>query len=196
MKKNIFFPKNWQNFTIKSAFYNNKYNGLAMLTGKINNIFVIDVDNVEHWEKFLKKHNQKEIKTVKASSGSGGIHLYFQYSDDLENIKTTSKCFGDNYDIDIRTNGGCIIIHPTKYLNNNLNKEVEYKWTTSIFEKELKPVPIWLKKILLEEKERKKNNNNIEEIQNIEIDKEDKEIDFSLKDIEILVDMLSIKKCE
>jgi hypothetical protein len=199
-KKNIFFPKNWQNYTINSSFYNNKYNGLAMLTGKINNIFVIDIDNIGQWEQFLKIHDQKEPKTIKVSSGSGGIHLYFQYSDDLENIKTTSKCFGNNYDIDIRTNGGCIIIPPTKYFNNNLNKEVEYKWTMSIFEKELKPVPLWLKKILLEEKkeekEKKKKNNNNEDIQNLKIDKEDEEIDFLLKDIENIVDMLSIKRCD
>lgn len=81
-----------------------------MPTGKVNNIFVIDIDDVEHWKEFLKEHKQKEPNTVKAISGSCGIHLYFEYSEDLDNIKSNSKCFGAKYNIDIQTNGGCIII--------------------------------------------------------------------------------------
>ena len=71
------FPKDWQNYTQEKTYINEKYNGVALLTGKTNNIIVIDVDNIEHWDKLLKEQNQKEPDTVKAISGSGGIHLYF-----------------------------------------------------------------------------------------------------------------------
>ena len=220
-KKDIAFPKNWQNYTTEENYINENKNGLAMLTGKINNIFVVDIDNIDHWKIFLQENNQKEPNTVKATSGSGGIHLYFKYNNELENIKSTSKCFGTDYDIDIRTNGGCIIIPPTKYFNNNLNKEVEYQWETSIFDKEPKSLPSWLKKILLEEKVLKKlkkinksdktekdeekikekencykEKNNILELQNLEIDPEDADLNFTYQDIKLLIGILSQDKCE
>ena len=136
-KKEIQFPKNWTNFTLDNNYFNNKYNGLALLTGKINNIIVIDIDNVEHWKALLKENDKKEPQTVKVRSGSGGIHLYFKYNDDLNEIKSTSKCFGKKYDIDIRTNGGCIIVPPTKYFNKNVNKDVEYIWEKNMFENQM-----------------------------------------------------------
>lgn len=79
-----------------------------------------------------------EPETVKAKSGSGGIHLYFKYTDDLDIIKSNTKCFVSvqniKYDIDIRTNGGCIIIPPTKYFNKNTKKYAIYEWINDIFD--------------------------------------------------------------
>ena len=81
---------------------------------------VIDIDNIEHWKSLLEEHEKEEPNTVKAYSGSGGIHLYFKYNDQLEEITSKDHCFGPDYDIDIKTNGGCIIVPPTKYFNKNL----------------------------------------------------------------------------
>jgi P4 family phage/plasmid primase-like protien len=220
-KKNIRFPIHWDKYTLENNYINEKYNGVALLTGKINNIIVIDIDNIEHWNKLLSENKQKEPDTIKAISGSGGVHLYFQYSDEFENIKSNSKCFGSEYDIDIRNNGGCIIAPPTSYFNKNLNKDVEYKWEKNIFNNKLKQMPNWIKKLLLEKKtddktdksninlnkndidieKKKKNiqnkiNNNIIELQNLELNQEDAEIDFTSDDIETLVNMLSINRCE
>ena len=127
-KKEIEFPPKWTDFTLDKSFFNKDYNGVALLTGKINNIIVIDIDNVEHWNKLLEENNQKEPETVKVISGSGGIHYYFNYDCDLENVTSKDHCFGKDYDIDIKTNGGCVICPPTKYFNKNLNSDVEYKW--------------------------------------------------------------------
>jgi hypothetical protein len=121
-KKNIKFPKEWTNFNLENSYFNDKYNGLAMLTGKKNNIAIIDVDNIEHWNKLLIENNQIEPTTVKVISGSGGIHYYFTYDDYLDDITSKDHCFGKNYDIDIKINGGCIICHPTNYFNNNLER--------------------------------------------------------------------------
>src|ERR1700675_1931388 len=88
-KKKPYFPPHWEATTLDKTVYNNQKNGIAMLTGKSNRLFVIDIDNVQHWENFLKTNNKKEPQTVKAISASGGIHLYFKYSDELENIKTS-----------------------------------------------------------------------------------------------------------
>jgi P4 family phage/plasmid primase-like protien len=201
-KKDIKFPKDWQHYTLEKNYHNDKHNGIALLTGKVNNIIVIDIDDINHWNQLLNKHNKKEPDTVKAISGSGGIHLYFEYTDEFKNIKSNSKCFGSEYDIDIRTNGGCIISPPTKYKNNNLEKEAQYVWKKNIFDHKLKSIPQWIKNLLEKNIEKKKKNNKeteSDEIINVpdpEISQEDIEIDFSPEDIEILIDMLSDHRCE
>jgi hypothetical protein len=211
-KKELKYPKDWEKF--EESYYNPKYNSLAMQTGFKNKIIVVDIDNLDHWEEFLDKNEREEPKTVKAISGSGGIHLYFKYNDDLEEIKNNTKSFGSEYDIDIRSNGGNIIIPPSKYHNKNLNKEVEYKWERSIFEYELKQFPQWMKNILLnkqpkEVKKKKLRKTKIEEpkeeikdevkgeiIEMVEVDEEDKNLNFSIKEIEKLLEMLSENRKE
>ncbi|ATZ80273.1 D5 family helicase-primase [Bodo saltans virus] len=155
-KKELTMPTGWQKLT--SSKYIKSYNGLALLTGKINNIIVIDIDNVEHWKKFLQKYNKIEPNTVKAESGSGGIHLYFKYTDDLEKISSTDHKFGKEFDIDLKTNGGCIIAPPTTYFNKNFNTDVSYKWTCSIFDTDPVELPLWIKNILFDMIESKKSN--------------------------------------
>jgi P4 family phage/plasmid primase-like protien len=209
-KKDLKYPKDWEKF--EESYYNSKYNSLAMQTGKRNNIIVVDIDNVEHWEELLEENCKDEPETVKAISGSGGIHLYFKYSEDLGEIKSNSKSFGQKYDIDIRSNGGNIIIPPSKYHNKNLNKEVEYKWERSIFDCEIKSFPQWMKKILLnteskEVKKKKLRKTKIEEpkkemkeeakeeiIEMMEVEEEDKKLNFTIKEIEKLLEMLSEKR--
>lgn len=208
-KKDLVYPKDWESFTLQQTFFNPNYNSLSLLTGKINNIIVIDIDNIEHWTKLLDKNKNIEPKTVKAISGSGGVHLYFKYSEDLENIKTTSKCFGQEYDIDIRTNGGNIIIPPTKYYNNNFNKEVIYTWENSIFDNEIIELPSWIKNLLIKKNTNIKlkksndiiaisnsNDNYYEEINDFEIINEDQNLFFSINEIEMLLDMISINRCD
>jgi P4 family phage/plasmid primase-like protien len=198
-KKEINFPPKWTNFTLKSGFYNKDYNGLAILTGKINDIIVIDIDNIDHWKRLLKEQQQLEPKTVKAISGSGGIHYYFKYDIALENITSKDHCFGKDYDIDIKTNGGCVIAPPTSYYNNNLDTQVEYKWETSIFDTKILEIPIWIKDLLFVKKVQKiKKIENIEETkseinENIECDENTV---FTHDEIEQLVKMLSVKRCE
>jgi P4 family phage/plasmid primase-like protien len=214
-KKDINFPLNWTNFTLDATYFNKSYNGIAILTGKINNLIVIDIDNVEHWIQLLKENNQIEPDTVKVTSGSGGIHYYFQYDAELEDIKSKDHCFSKDYDIDIKTNGGCVIAPPTSYKNNNLNKFVEYKWNKSIFDTQPSNIPNWIKDLLLEKKTQKQIQNipNIPNIQNIkkEIKKDEKEhvelqmleiqeiqemqednaLQFTMNDIESLLNMLN-----
>ena len=96
-KKDITYAKGWQNLSFEQCKFNTAHNGLALLTGKVNNIFVIDVDDFDHWKKFLKDNKQTEPNTVKVISGSGGCHYYFQYSDDLKDIVSTSKSFCKEY---------------------------------------------------------------------------------------------------
>jgi P4 family phage/plasmid primase-like protien len=199
-KKKPTMPFNWQN--LDKAKFKKDYNGIALLTGKKNNIVVIDIDNISHWEKLLKENNAKEPVTVKAESGSGGIHLYFKYTNDLENITSKDHKFGKEYDIDLKSNGGCIYVSPTKYHNNNLNKEVSYIWKKSILDYDPIEIPDWLKKLLFKHQEIKKETKKEkkleikQELQNIEIDDEDTKLNFTINDIELIVNMLAESRCD
>jgi P4 family phage/plasmid primase-like protien len=209
-KKDIKFPKDWQNFTFDNKILRKDYNSCALLTGKINNIIVIDIDNIEHWENLLKEHNQKEPNTVKAISGSGGFHYYFEYDNELENVKSKTQCFGKKYNIDIRSNGGCIICPPSKYFNKNTDKDVQYIWEKSIFDNKIEKIPIWMKNLLLgdilikdKDKDKNKdkeydiveNNNNFKkEINDDNIDNNN--VNFTEDEIEYLIELLSTKRCD
>ena len=195
-KKDIEFPSKWTDFTLSTSYYNEEYNGVALLTCKINNIIVIDIDNVEHWDQFLKENNQKEPNTVKVISGSGGIHYYFEHDIDLENVTSKDHCFSKDYDIDIKTNGGCIIVPPTKYFNKNLNKDVEYVWEKNIFDNEPIKMPTWMKNLLLEKKVLKIEKEINYELQNLEPNQEESELTYSINDIETLINTLSINRYE
>jgi P4 family phage/plasmid primase-like protien len=201
-KKDLGFPNEWQNFTLENMVVKKDSNGYALLTGKNNNIIAIDIDNIEHWNNLLEENNQEEPKTVKVVTGSGGYHYYFKYDEDLENVKSKTKCFGKQYDIDIRTNGGCILCPPSKYFNKQLNKEVEYVWEKSILEYEPLNMPEWMKKKLLDEKKIPKIENNITKIEEIKddgyeiIELDNKNQNFEEEEIEYLLNLLSIKRCD
>ena len=155
-KKKIIPPKEWQNVSIDNKLFKNN-NGLAMLTGKTNNIFVIDIDNIDDWKYLLTELNEEEPNTVKAISGSGGIHLYFKYDEKLTNIKSTSKSVthnGRKLAIDVRTDGGMIIVDPTTYYDNNTKKELRYIWTKSIIDNELMKLPDWLLNLFMKENDK------------------------------------------
>lgn len=202
-KKELDFPPKWTSFTLDKTYYNDKYNGLAILTGKINNIIVIDIDNVDHWNQLLKENKKKEPDTVKAITGSGGIHYYFKYDEELEHIKSTDHIFGKEYAIDIKTNGGCVIIPPSKYYNEKMQKNVEYKWENNIFDTELAIFPKWIKNLLADGKnngaQTSKSSNSSNNVGHEQISatnaldnipEEDAELNFTVSEIEEIMDML------
>lgn len=101
-KSNVKFPKEWQKLTISQ--YNNEEN-YAILTGKINNIIVIDLDikgnilSIEWFEKYFCKIN--DINTLTTKSINGGYHIFYKYSD---SIKSTSF---KEYNVDILSDNRC-----------------------------------------------------------------------------------------
>jgi P4 family phage/plasmid primase-like protien len=207
-KKCINFPLGWTSFTLENNYIDEGKNGLAILTGEKNGIIVIDIDNMDHWKDLLKKNNQTDPDTASVISGSGGKHFYFKYNKELEKITSKDHCFGKDYDIDIKTNGGCVICPPTNYFNNNLKKEVEYKWEKNIFEHNLIEIPQWIKKLLFDQNFIKKENKNgkntqnnnikIEEIENEIYDEDpiDENIQFKSNEIEYLINLLSPARSE
>jgi P4 family phage/plasmid primase-like protien len=177
-KKKLQMPNNWTEIT---EWDMSKYkNGFALLTGNKNKLFVVDVDNMEHWSNLLKETRNEEPRTVKVKTAKG-IHLYFNYNEKVSHIKSNNKCItlnGTKLDIDIKSNGGCVIAPPSKYENG------EYKWERSLFTTELLDVPDWLIN-LLEPKELVESREYVEYIE---------EEDNTNMDIERLVSMLNIDR--
>lgn len=76
---------------------------VAIATGKISNLLVVDIDGKypSHWPEM------PETTKVKTSKG---YHFYFRYPDN-ETIKSRAKIGG--HDIDVRANGGYIVAPPS-----------------------------------------------------------------------------------
>jgi P4 family phage/plasmid primase-like protien len=183
-KKSISFPKNWQKNTLETSKYDQEFNSLAILTGSVNNIVVLDINNVEEWEQLLKEENQKDPATVKAITGTGGYHYYFKYTDDLKNVTSKDNVI-KNYSIDIKSNDECVICPPSKYYSNKLKKEVEYIWKYNIFDYEMIEMPEWIKRLLLEKHKKQSDEKN-----------EDANMKYTDDDFEILLTMLNETRCE
>lgn len=76
---------------------------IAVVTGKISNLIIIDIDP-RHG---ANNDDFKNIQTVIAKTGGGGWHYYFQYE---EGISTRAKVKDG---IDIRSDGGYAVLPPS-----------------------------------------------------------------------------------
>ena len=185
-----------------------RHNAIALICGKETGIFVVDVDQTDKWREFLNDIGQKEPVTVKAKSANGGIHYYFKYTDNLDGIGNRVKAIthnGENLEVDVRTNDGFIICPPSKYFNENVKKETEYEWIYGITTHQMSEVPDWLYELLVKkspiQKKKKEqiieiNKKNDEEtILPIEKDEQQDENNIESKELEQLLDMLSLDRC-
>jgi hypothetical protein len=132
--------KGWQNL-VKTPYYEftKKYDGIAVVTGYISDITVIDFDfkkdndnnnindGIELYNFLINKYGN--IKTPCCQTASGGIHLYFKYNSAL---LTGTKI--NNYTIDIRNNRAYVVAPPSK----------NYKWLVHPSECPPCEVPFWL----------------------------------------------------
>ena len=98
-------PSGWNELTKETVDYNgfqaiNHYKAMGVLTGKINNVTVIDCDNQDAYDKLTKKYPELlETTTVRTPRG---FHIYCQYN---ELIRTTTNT---KTNIDIRNDGGFV----------------------------------------------------------------------------------------
>lgn len=157
IKKDVNPPKEWQKFTLQSSVCKETQNALGILCGKINGIFVIDVDNRSHWQNYLAElgHNEDEFHDhVQQITASGGLHLVFAYDNDMDSVKGRSRAFGRKYDIDTRTNGNFIYVAPSQYKgpvkdSDDLQADFKYSWLIDILEQKPKAMPSFLKQAIL-----------------------------------------------
>ncbi len=79
---------------------------IGIVTGKISNIIVIDVDSKAGHDA-LSEFLPDTLVTPVARTPSGGWHYYFRYREGLSNgVRVLSDC-------DVRTDGGYVIAPPS-----------------------------------------------------------------------------------
>jgi hypothetical protein len=135
---------------------------IALITGKISNLTVVDIDT--HKEGCAIKRDdpcdcnpipvsqlaERLPSTLTSVTGSGGLHLFYQYDPSIPNSVNLA-----HPQLDIRSEGGVIILPPSLHYSGN-----EYTWKKELpWSKEaiasLPPFPPALKKLL---KDKPKNN--------------------------------------
>jgi len=99
---------------------------LAIVTGKISNLVVVDID----FRHGSTDELFKDINTVKVRSGGGGLHYYFKSNEIIPNFN------GIKPGIDIRGDGGYIIVPPSRHPSGN-----SYEWIYGFDTAPIAPLP-------------------------------------------------------
>jgi len=138
------YMKEWQKITKSKDL--RPGDNIGIITGKVNNIIVIDVDKADDglkiWKKWLKEYG--DINTPIVKTGSCGYHYYFKYDKDL---KSSIKIIvdGKRVGIDIKSDGGQVVSPVSVHPNGK-----KYKWIKTLDDYKIKKIPSWLKKKILE----------------------------------------------
>jgi hypothetical protein len=106
--------------TVENWFNSLTGAGVGVVTGKISNIIVLDVESYCQTpiEELLKMYPTHLI----ARSGSGGWHLYYQYPQGVSKVANRVGIFEG---ADLRADGGFIVLPPTRHPSGNLYSWVE-----------------------------------------------------------------------
>ena len=134
------YVKNWPNLikTVEPQYYDDD---IALHTGLINNIIVIDIDQKDNGLKLFNqlKKEHPTINTPMYSTPSGGLHMIFQYDPD---IKTKIRINYNNTKIgwDILSDKHLAICPPS----------VGYKWKSgfTLENVSIKKIPKWIKSMI------------------------------------------------
>jgi hypothetical protein len=90
-------PKNWQKLT--KSIYNNEKN-FAILSGKLNDIMVIDIDNKKGMpgKQWFEENigNISELDTLVTQTINGGFHVYYKYNNE---VKNSNNFLGKHIDV-------------------------------------------------------------------------------------------------
>lgn len=149
-KKEIIYPIQWKEFEnrlatkseIEEWFEIKKYKNIGILTGKISKLFVLDTDS------YKPNFNQELFKSFNIPptpcqrTARGGKQYFFK---DEGNIRNAVNIFSKDSGMDVRANGGMVIVPPTK------TSDGEYSWIVSPFMEKLSEIPENLRKLFCDE---------------------------------------------
>ena len=112
---------------IKEWWGNGKTHPIAIVTGKISGIVVVDIDDTSTGFQNLANYISPDIKTPMCKTPTGGYHLFFKCpaNEVRNNAKAVQGC-------DFRGEGGYVIAAPSfcKYEKGGKNVEGFYEWVT------------------------------------------------------------------
>jgi len=124
--KKLMYPVPWREFQERLATeeeirgWYDKYPeaGVAIVTGKISGVTVLDLDTPEA-QATMAELIPSDSKVPHVSTPRGGSHLYFQYQQDL--VTGVARAPG----VDVRNDGGCAVAPPSKGVQG------KYKWISN-----------------------------------------------------------------
>ena len=103
---------------------------LGVVTGKISNLVVVDIDIRSGGT----DEDFKGVQTVKSKTGGGGWHYYFKFEEGLQNQA------GIRPGIDIRAEGGYVVAPTSTHKSGNL-----YEWLRAPVDAEVVELPNFVK---------------------------------------------------
>lgn len=107
-------------------WFNGTKRNIAIVTGKISNLVVIDIDNPEANKEIVELLDKAETVTVQTSRG---LHYYFKHDERVKNAKLPG--------IDIKSDGSYVIAPPSLHASG-----VMYKFTSlQMLERPVKTIP-------------------------------------------------------
>lgn len=139
-KKKINYPIAWKKYQEQIAteeeitewFEEKQYPNIGILTGKISSLFVLDTDSYKpKYDKALIDSFNLPI-TPCQKTGRGGRQYFFRY---YGNARNAVGAFKEDSGIDIRANGGMVIVPPSK------TPLGEYAWEISPEDELCAPLP-------------------------------------------------------
>ncbi len=123
------------------AFHPGATIGLA--TGSVSGVIVLDIDPPEGY------YSLKQLQTIysplpdtrRSRTGNKGLHFFFQYPND-GNTYTNAVGLNNLEGVDIRANGGYVVLPPSKLYGN-----LAYKWANP--DTPIAPLPTWLRDLMI-----------------------------------------------
>ncbi len=123
---------------VKSWWEENPNHGIGIVTGKINDLLVLDVDT-EEGEEFVYEQGIGAEPSPTVRTGGGGLHIYFSYPG--SEITTGARISRDGLGLDYRGQGGFVVAPPSPYPSPEPGK---YKWEYELKEHTANDPPDWL----------------------------------------------------
>ena len=124
-------------------FETRKNANVAIVTGKISGLVVLDIDIAHHGDESLRALEREHgaiPQTVEAVTGSGGRHFYFSHPGGLVRNRA-----GLMRGIDLRGDGGCVVAPPSVHQSG---KRYVWKRGHAPGEVALTPIPAWLLELI------------------------------------------------
>jgi hypothetical protein len=126
---------NWKEFQsrrptreeLQKWFRDGSADGIAIVTGKISNLIVLDFEKGQKVPKFPF--------TATVLTGGGGKHIYFTPPEGVE-ISNSARPFGKDYLMDVRSEGGYVVAPPSMHKSGNC-----YEWENDIANNEIAKLP-------------------------------------------------------
>lgn len=154
------------NQAVIDNWFNDQYkdHNVGVVTGKNSEIFVVDIDTKPDMHGITGKESLAELifekdfpKTVESITGSSGMHIFFKCPPTLEISNSVSKLA---HGIDIRGNGGQVLIPPSLHPNGNY-----YKWLNNPKDTEIAFAPMWLLNLIESKSQPDKTINQSDKIE-------------------------------